>query len=472
PAHAVVIGAGMAGLAAAQALSRHVERVTLLDRDDVPDRAPVRATAAAGGHAHALRPGALAAIERLLPGFTADLLAAGAVPIRLPEDMLWLSPAGWMPRFPALDRHVFLSSSRELIECTLRRRVLDAPQVVVRPGLEVRGLRVGDGRVRAVEVRARHAGPGAPSATIDADLVVDASGTCSPAPSWIEAVGHAPPPESTSDAGPAFACRLYRRAAGDTPGWKGALLQAGPGGGEREGALLPVEGGRWLLTLTGAHGDVPPADEVGFLAFAHALRSPDIARVVARAEPLGPVAAYRPPPVRRRWYECQPHAVDGFLAVGGALGAVDPVAGQGLSVAALAAEALDRRLAGHLADRRDLRRFSAGAQRDVARIGDGSWRMATTGHRSSPAPRRTGRTPWARTGRSVRVRYERVVGAAALGDPRVNAALLDVVALLAPPRSLRRPAVAARALGHRSPRPGPPPIWSCDASPNTAGACW
>jgi 2-polyprenyl-6-methoxyphenol hydroxylase-like FAD-dependent oxidoreductase len=38
PSHAVVVGAGMGGLAVAQALARHVERVTVIERDDLPDR--------------------------------------------------------------------------------------------------------------------------------------------------------------------------------------------------------------------------------------------------------------------------------------------------------------------------------------------------------------------------------------------------------------------------------------------------
>lgn len=37
--HAVVIGAGMAGLAAARALAAHVEQVTVLERDPLADTA-------------------------------------------------------------------------------------------------------------------------------------------------------------------------------------------------------------------------------------------------------------------------------------------------------------------------------------------------------------------------------------------------------------------------------------------------
>ena len=47
PPHAVVIGAGLDGLAAAHVLGHHLERVTLVERDDLPDRVASRA---AGRH--------------------------------------------------------------------------------------------------------------------------------------------------------------------------------------------------------------------------------------------------------------------------------------------------------------------------------------------------------------------------------------------------------------------------------------
>jgi 2-polyprenyl-6-methoxyphenol hydroxylase-like FAD-dependent oxidoreductase len=466
PAHALVVGAGMAGLAAAQALSRHVERVTLIERDDLPDRPTSRAGVPQGRHAPALQPGGLAALERLVPGFGADLVAAGAVPIGLPADLLWLTPAGWMTRFPSCDRHVFMSASRELIEWTFRRRVLEAPQVVVRSGLEVRGLEVDRGRVRGVAVRSRRAGAEGPEVTIEADLVVDASGRRSPAPAWLAAHGVAPPDETTVDTRIAYASRVYRRTAGDTPGWKGALIQAAPPGAPRAGVLQPLEGSRWLLTLTSSGDDEPPTDEVGFLAFAHTLRSLDVARVVARAEPLGPIAGYTRTSSRRRWFEREPRSLDGFLAVGDALCAVNPVHAQGMSVAALAAEALDRRLAEHLAGRRDLAGFSAPTQRAVARAGDGAWRLAAAaegGHRGRGRRRAPGAVRAA-----ARARYFRAVAEAALVDARVNAAQIDVIGLLAPPRSLLRPGVAVRAWRHRDARPVIPPVWTRQESPSAA----
>lgn len=55
PPHAVVVGAGLDGLAAAAALGRHVERVTLLTRDDVPGPIAGRYGGARNRHRRLLR---------------------------------------------------------------------------------------------------------------------------------------------------------------------------------------------------------------------------------------------------------------------------------------------------------------------------------------------------------------------------------------------------------------------------------
>src|SRR5262245_14794868 len=201
-AHAVVVGAGLAGLTAAQALSRHVERVTIVERDDLPERPSARPGVPQGRHLHVLQPGGSAALERLLPGFRAELVAAGATELRVPEDVLWMTPAGWAPRVEGRPDHVLLAASRELAEWAVRRRVYESPQILVRAGLEVRGLVVRDGRVQGVDVRSWHAEQDAPTVTIDADIVVDASGRGSDAADWLDAAGLEPPAGSVREPHP------------------------------------------------------------------------------------------------------------------------------------------------------------------------------------------------------------------------------------------------------------------------------
>src|SRR5437879_4872409 len=98
---AVVVGAGLAGMLAAAALSDAVDEVLLLDRDLLPDGPENRKGVPQGRHAHLLMAGGLAAIEDLLPGagVRERLLAAGAHEISLGSGMVALTPDGWFHRY-------------------------------------------------------------------------------------------------------------------------------------------------------------------------------------------------------------------------------------------------------------------------------------------------------------------------------------------------------------------------------------
>jgi hypothetical protein len=53
----------------------------------------------------------------------------------------------------------------------------------------------------------------------------------------------------------------------DAPGdWKGVFCFRPGGRGSRGSLMLPLEGHRWIVTVGGRHGDIPPGDEAGFMA--------------------------------------------------------------------------------------------------------------------------------------------------------------------------------------------------------------
>src|SRR4051812_47357376 len=79
-AHAVVIGASMGGLLAARALIGPYDRVTILDRDALPDGPESRKGVPQGRHVHALLARAAELLDTMFPGFL-DELAANGVPV-------------------------------------------------------------------------------------------------------------------------------------------------------------------------------------------------------------------------------------------------------------------------------------------------------------------------------------------------------------------------------------------------------
>ena len=438
--HAAVIGGGMAGILAARALADHFAEVTVVERDELPDQPDFRAGVPQSRHLHTFWAGGLRAVEQLLPGIEADLIAAGACPVRFPTDMRWLTPADrWMGRFPATQR--LASASRVLIEWVVRRRVEQTPGIRFITGHEVRSLgldRRGD--VSGLTMRARR-GDGT-TVELPADLVVDASGRGSLLPDWLEALGRRRPRESTVDAFLGYASRTYAVPDDFRADWKGTYIQAAPPRESRGGIVMPIEGGRWIVTLLGGGRDYPPTDAAGFLDFIRSLRSSALYDVIAEAEPTSPVWGFRHTSNHRRHYERLSDMPGRLLVVGDSLCSFNPLYGQGMTIAALEAKTLTACLRRHLDDRADLPSLAGRAQRAVAKCTAGAWLVATGSDLRYPI------TAGARATFATRFLQRHVdrVFTAATGDPSVNAAFLRVLNMVDGPQALFRPGTVARAL--------------------------
>jgi 2-polyprenyl-6-methoxyphenol hydroxylase-like FAD-dependent oxidoreductase len=221
--HAVVIGAGLAGLLTARVLAGHVGRVTVLDRDRFADRPGFRPGVPQSRHLHVLLGRGLEWLEQLFPGFEADLVSAG-VPVIEGSECLWLNAAGWCRRYQSPIR--LLGATRELLEWRARARVTALGNVQVLEGRETLGL-LADRRRDAVT-----------------GIRVDASGRSSRAPQWLAALDYLPPTETSINPLLVYATRQYRIPAGFQADWRMLLINAKPPGNPRAGALVPVEGGR------------------------------------------------------------------------------------------------------------------------------------------------------------------------------------------------------------------------------------
>src|SRR3954454_7471990 len=98
---AVVIGAGMAGLAAAGALAEHFDQVVVLERDSLPSEPMHRAGTPQARHVHALLLSGERALSAFFPGVEGGLARSGAVPLRVGFDVRMERP-GYDP-FPKRD---------------------------------------------------------------------------------------------------------------------------------------------------------------------------------------------------------------------------------------------------------------------------------------------------------------------------------------------------------------------------------
>src|SRR5207302_9028406 len=120
--HAIVVGAGIAGLPAAKALSSRFGKVTVLERDALPAVPIVRAGTPQARQIHVLLRGGLDALVEFFPEFETELERAGAVRVRVGSQSRLELP-GFDP-FPSRDLGFdFLSMTRPLLELVLRRLI-------------------------------------------------------------------------------------------------------------------------------------------------------------------------------------------------------------------------------------------------------------------------------------------------------------------------------------------------------------
>ncbi|MFI1765281.1 FAD-dependent monooxygenase [Streptomyces sp. NPDC020800] len=436
----LVLGGGLAGTLAAAALAPHCDETIIVERHRLPTSPQPRRGLPQARHAHMLWSGGAEAVESLLPGTTSRWLSQGAHRVPLPTGMVSLSPGGWFRRWP--ESHFLITASRDLIDWGVRAGLDDHPRIRFIQGEPTRLL--GDhARITGATIRR----PDGTKETMHADLVVDAMGRTSCATRWLGDLGVPSIPESIIDAGVTYASRRYKAPAGTPTSWPVIHIQADPRtpAPGKIASIVPIEGGEWLVSLSGTRGGEPTSDSEGYEAYAAQARSPLVAEILARAEPLGPVTVTRTTANRRHHYEKLGRRMpNGFVAIGDSATALNPVYGHGMSAAAQGARALAE-VASRQGDITS-RGFTRHAQRAIARPATAAWMLATGQDIYYPDSR--GKKPNL-VDRVTSAYVHRLIHTAT-GDLTTTNALTNVMTLQTDVGALAHPAVLLAAL--RGPR--------------------
>jgi 2-polyprenyl-6-methoxyphenol hydroxylase-like FAD-dependent oxidoreductase len=435
---AIVVGAGIAGLSAARALSDYFEQVVVLERDPLPDGPVHRPGTPQSRHAHALLVGGQRALSELFPGFERDLVEAGAVLVRANIDIRVEQPG--LENFPKRDLGLTnYALSRPAIEFALRRRLGSCPNVSLRDRCRVSELVASPDGTAVTGVRFAEGDDG--SQELPADLVVDASGRGAPTLGMLKATGLPPPEETIIGVDLGYSTGVFHIPSDAPADWKSVLTS-----GERpttiaRGALLwPIEENRWIVTLGERHGDTLPGDVEGFMAFARTLHTPTVYNALKSARLDGEIARYGFRDNVLRHFERLEVFPRGLLPMGDSICRFNPVHGQGMSVAAQEAVLLRKLLATQSSGGDPLKGLARDYFEKIPALVETPWNEATF---DFIHPETRGQRP---DDFESRVKFAVAFTKLAAEDPDVHRLNTEVNHLLKPRSVFRDPALVQRIL--------------------------
>lgn len=301
-AHAVVLGAGIAGLLAAATLADSGHNVTIVERDQLPDSPSPRRGIPQGPHLHSVLSKGWQTIEDLVPDLLGDLVDAGAQVVddaQLGARMYLQSGRYGFNRTDALADPAALANylvTRPQLEYVLRRRVIDRPTVMVADGHDV---------------------------------------------------GHPRPPQRTFRVRGVYYSQHL--TIDDQVSFPERLILVIPPGGTDRGGLIAGEHDVWTLTIATHDSDdqAPPNTLSDMLSRAESFMPAHITGALRRARAVSDIAVYRYPGGTWHRYDQAETLPDGLLVIGDALCCLDPIHGQGITMAARHVHALREHLGAH-----------------------------------------------------------------------------------------------------------------------------
>jgi hypothetical protein len=217
------------------------------------------------------------------------------------------------------------------------------------------------------------------------------------------------------------------------------LVAAYPPDHPRGGLIYNEENGIWMVMLAGILGDYPPTDDAGFLAFAQDV-DPDFYVTIQHAEPVSNIIGYRRTENRFRRYDKLSRWPEHLVALGDAVCGFNPVYGQGMTVAAMAAVELGVMLA---ASGDNNSGIGQSFQKKYPKIVEPAWLLATSADLEWLGNEKATSLPERLAGWYMPKLLDTIPS-----DRLVHKTFIQVQNLVVPPMSLFQPSIAWRVLRH------------------------
>ena len=366
----MVLGGGIAGLGAAAVLARHFDDVQVVERDRYGDQPAVRPHAPQGAHVHILLAKGLSVMSSLIPELGTWMDEMGRPEGDLTHHLRLAHGGKWLPKLRS--GIAFRPCTRPEIEHLLLRHALRLPNLTLLAGHKAESL-LGKSRIHGVRV-SRADRPGS-SFDLEADLVVDAMGRASPSARWLDAAGLSPP-VSTLDAGVLYASCLFEPPADIDDDWMVMGVSTRVPHDPNSGGFMRLGPDRLLCALIPYGKPRPPRDPAEFVAATAQLSVGEVHSLLRASRPLSDVSIFADTRNRWRHYGRLPRFPDGLITIGDAVCSFNPRYGQGMTIAALTAEHLDRELAARAGMPAPLHGFSLHFQKVLEGVLALPWRIA------------------------------------------------------------------------------------------------
>lgn len=320
----VIVGGGIAGLAAARVLADHFASVVVCDKDSHIGSADVRTGAPQGAHLHVLLKNGQMILRGLMPDVYEKIKTSQCKTIDWAQDTVWENKFGQLPRYESQAKT--FAFSRGLLESQLFASLTQYKNVsfIYAQALEfakdtnkIHSLQLDNGQ------------------TIEADLFVFAGGAQSKLSNLLALPTQALTYEMTGIDITYYSAR-FKTETVSLPDCAQYYYQADPGTESIGGVISPIENNLTLATLI-EFGQTPARilDHSGFLAKSMQLPNLNFFSSVMKAEIQGPIHCFHKKTMSRITPKAYKSLPNNLILLGDSLISLNPVFGQGMTSAFL-----------------------------------------------------------------------------------------------------------------------------------------
>ncbi|WP_462413233.1 FAD-dependent oxidoreductase [Neobacillus sp. Marseille-QA0830] len=431
---AIILGGGISGKLAARVLSDFYQEVIVLERDSEPSGPFPRKGALQGNHIHALLHAGEHGLEKLFPGITEKFYSTGAVKINSTQDLAWFHHGVWKHRYDG--GYTTTLQTRPHLEWHIGESIKTLPNVTIHYNCSFKEYIYEENENRIVGVDCTEGGS---SNSLYGDLIVDASGAASFTTGWLKGRGlHIS--EEKVKIGLSYISKKFQLPDHQDRDWTIKLVYPNPPQEKIGGTISKVEGNQYIVTFIGYHDEIDEKEvlrnEDSFIELAKKLPKSDIYQELKDAAPLSQTSVFRVPHITWRKYDQMKQLPEGLLLIGDTICRIDPVFGQGMSIAILEALALQKLLTKQNQSQQHLiRAFHKQAAKIIAPI----WSMVLTEDFRYPST--TGKRPM---GLSFLQWYSRNIFLLSAEDKRTYNSFIKVMNLVRPMTILMTPRILWR----------------------------